>query len=277
MLVLLLIVRRNCGRNLSPLQSRIVNGMNAPEYKFDYYVQLSSYTPSSDGYYVADCGCTLITLKHGLTAAHCFEGNPDVIEAWAGYSSDTDWKDVQKVFVQFYYVHPEFDIYTLRNDLAIAQFYEPVTATKSVGTAILNCDGADTPPGTPVVVAGHGVTSYDAQNLPPNLKYTNLNTTSPEECLEIDPFFDSNQICATSVDGSATCFGDSGAGLMQVAKNSSGDDVYVQCGIVSYGPGDCKPKDGFTKTSSYTEWIKGVVALGNNATHKYEVTCTEIS
>lgn len=284
-LVLMLFVHRNCGRNLNQnqLQSRIVDGMNATKGQFKSYVQLSSYTPDySDeygGYYVADCGCALITPRHGLTAAHCFEGYPLIIKAWVGYSSDNDWKDVEPFYVEFYYVHPYFDIDTLQNDCAIVQFFNEVKTSEYVATITLNCDGAETPKGTPMVVAGHGVTSYDAQELPPNLKYANLVTTSPEECLEIDPFFNSDQICATSASGEqSTCFGDSGSGLMQLTKNTDGDDEYVHCGIVSFGPERCGPKDGFTKTSSFTEFIKGAVASYNGTDgKKYEVTCTELS
>lgn len=265
--------------NRNKLVSRIVNGKDAADGQFPYYVDLLSYHPADgeSSYYVVACGAALITQRHCLTAAHCTQG-ATTIQAVMGFDNENDTSTETLYYADEYWIHPEFNIETLDNDVSVVRLFFEVERTNSVRPITISCNVADTPSNSPVVVAGHGLTSDSAQDLPSQLQYANLITISTDECEDYYSFITDEIICTKSADGAATCSGDSGSAMAQMMKNDAGEEFPVHCGIVSFGsPEGCGSgiPDGYSRTASYASWIISVVTIAAADGVEYNVTCTK--
>lgn len=240
--------------------ARIFHGMDATEGEFPYYAQLKiilSEEKFPDGrtrVMVADCGGSVIDNKHILTAAHCLEGDPMRIEVTLGiYNIYVDQNSEQKHNAESYEIHGRFNGTTLDNDIAIITLADKIEFTDDIKTIQLGCNYI--PPDTQVLVAGRGITSDNAEDIPPRLKYADLVTISNDVCGRYYLYIVPSKICAQGgKTKEGTCLGDSGSALIHNV-----DGTEVQIGVVSgVDPSSCEigDPDSFTRVSSYIDWIE---------------------
>lgn len=248
--------------------SRIINGMNATEGEFSYYAQLTillSEQPQADGGILVStgyCGGSVIDNQHILTAAHCLKENPKKVTVTLGIYDVADKKSQQKHSIKSFETHGDFNATTLDNDIAIITLADPITLTPDIQPIKLGCNY--TQPDRRVKVAGRGITSDDAEGIPPQLEYANMTTISNEECdrhyVDIIP----SKICASDEKTKeGTCRGDSGSALIETVNGTQ-----TQIGVVSGGDKSCEIGSpvAFTRVSSYIDWIgkRAQIACINN-------------
>ncbi|XP_053975761.1 trypsin I-P1-like [Hylaeus volcanicus] len=233
------------------LTGRIVNGTKAALRQFPYQVSLRrSY---SNRHF---CGGSLIDEYYVLTAAHCMYMDGGKILPWtisvvAGeLQLDQNTATGQTRGVKKVYVHSDFDLSTLQNDIALLQLKEPFKLTQEVMVAPLTTDNPV--PGTVCQVAGWGYPAYDYPVVSNDLMYVDLPVMNINQCkallvnvTDMPP----GMFCAGYVEGQRdACQGDSGGGMI-----CNG----VLTGVVSGGEGCAFPgyPGVYSNIFFFEEWI----------------------
>ncbi|KAL0280492.1 UNVERIFIED_CONTAM: hypothetical protein PYX00_001763 [Menopon gallinae] len=226
------------------------------------------------------CGGTLINHKYVLTAAHCVTNLKgltlrSVRLGEHDLSSEMDCAEdrgcsaaAKDIPIKRYVRHPDFREKELRNDIALIELAERAEFTKSIQPICLptgeeeirrNLDGET------AVIGGWGATENGTYS--DVLKMAEIRVKPYEECLTmyrgIIPI-SQTQICAGGDGGKDSCSGDSGGPLKTRYINERDEVVYVQHGIVSFGPRKCgtNGRPGvYTRVSSYIDWIMSVMGL----------------
>ncbi|XP_060774486.1 serine protease 27-like [Neoarius graeffei] len=241
-----------CG--LAPLNNHIVGGENAEEGLWPWQASLQIFGNHF-------CGGTLINEKWVLTAAHCFSSYQTLgLKVYLGKktleSSDPHEisVDVLKVVI-----HPNYNRFTLNNDIALLHLKKAVTFTDYIRPVCLASLESNYPHGTSSWVTGWGKLAYE-DSLPSSvLQEAEVPVVDSQQCdAQLGPgLVTENMICAGFQEGGiGPCQGDSGGPL--VVKQGS---VWVQGGITSWGKGCALPElpAVFTRVSQYQSWISDVI------------------
>ncbi|KAI2493762.1 PFAM peptidase S1 and S6 [Fragilaria crotonensis] len=254
------------GRSLS---TRIVGGDNADTTRYPYYTYLVMTT--DDGPY--RCGGTLIHPDIVLTAAHCYAElihngiKIFAISASVNKTSITEGRtghEYNRNVVQLM-VHPEYNVMTNANDVALFKLHEKVSG---VPMPRLAQPGRTPRPGTRVKTIGLGLISESGMYAS-SLQVVDINVVSYRDCNDGDSYngavVPAAMICAgTSEVGKDACSGDSGGPLLR-QNDSPDDDVII--GITSWGSG-CGRAEKFgvyAKVSSYIGFIqKGICEMSSH-------------
>ncbi|XP_043217205.1 CLIP domain-containing serine protease 14D-like [Amphibalanus amphitrite] len=264
----------SCGTYFS---DRVVGGKQVPVGKFPWVAVLGYSDRGAPVKF--ECGGTLISLQHVLTAAHCVADLPaglrlttvrlgeydfssplDCLRSGGGprnCSAPQDFR-VARTFVHESYNRPnERD-----NDIALLKLDRPVSETLFVGKICLpfgearqrNYDGVG------MTVAGFGRTG--PRRFGPNSLVMNevrLPGVPLQECSAIlrskGAVITSKHICAGGQPGQDSCAGDSGGPLMAATRTGP---PYSLVGVVSFGAVRCG-EGGVpsvnTRVSEYLNWI----------------------
>ncbi|XP_077482265.1 uncharacterized protein LOC144092954 [Stigmatopora argus] len=235
-----------CGR--PTLITKIVGGGEAQEGSWPWQASLRHFG-------MHFCGGSLINKEWVMSAAHCFS-SPDTSglaislgrHNLVGNNSKELNKTVNKIVL-----HPDFDIFSLENDIALLRLSSPVTFTDHISPVCLAASGSVFNNGTESWVTGWGTVR----------KYVSLNTLQELEvpvignrqcnCLDGVGLITENMICAGFLHGEKdACQGDSGGPMV-----SKQDSIWIQSGIVSYGL-DCDQLNQpsiYSRVSRYQSWI----------------------
>ncbi|KAM6221068.1 serine protease 52-like [Rhynchocyon petersi] len=151
-------------------------------------------------------------------------------------------------------MHPDFDLWTLNNDIALLLLQFPLDmGVKKVPICLSEVTKIER--WRNCWVTGWGVTVPTGPLLLV-LQKVNLQLVYWKTCSKIIPMLTHNMLCAGNTEGGKdACQGDSGGPLVcQKNKNTS---MWYQVGIVSWGIGcGLKDKPGvYTKVSNYLQWI----------------------
>jgi len=228
---------------------KIVGGVEATPHEFPWQVGLFF-----DGYF---CGGSIISEEYILTAAHCADGvfkHEVVIGAH-------EIRDSSNVKINAYSptVHPEWDSFSLSNDLAILKLDEPIDWASFNGNARPSCLATSGDySGQTALVSGWGRPSDSSSGISPVLRKVEAPVMSQSECESYWGNLNEGVVCIDTTGGKSSCNGDSGGPL------SIPGSTYEQIGIVSFGSAagcEIGAPAGFTEVSMYADWISSVTGL----------------
>ncbi|KAJ1753875.1 Transmembrane protease serine 11D [Coemansia sp. RSA 1824] len=191
------------------LNKRIVGGTQAGDHAFPFAVYLSIETNPT---WHAVCGGTLISDTHIVTAAHCVH-HAHTLSVKIGLGHSTLNKQ-QRLVASNITTHPQFNIRTLANDIAIVHLSRPVTMTRYVHRIPVYFGHVNE--GARVVAMGWGVTSNNVgARTSLRLNRVDLDVGTTRMCKQVDSEFVSSNgpfVCtSTHPTMRDECNGDSGA------------------------------------------------------------------
>ncbi|CAH0721519.1 unnamed protein product, partial [Brenthis ino] len=230
--------------------NRIVGGHNVTIEEFPYQVLL---TVERDGENY-ECGGSIISTTHILTAAHCLIRASYVYVRLGATSSNDDGEIVTSTD---FTLHPNYNGKTYNNDAAIIHLDSPLEID-GVRTKIIHLAeaGKQVNPGQYVTVTGWGATSEKGQGSD-YLLAVEVPVVSNDDCRKSYKTLTERMFCAGFPEGGKdACQGDSGGPA--VLKSDK-----TQVGIVSFGAG-CARKGYpgvYTSVSSIRGWIEEVAGV----------------
>ncbi|KAM3828798.1 chymotrypsinogen A-like [Vipera latastei] len=230
--------------------SRIVNGEDAVPGSWPWQVSLQE----ASGWHF--CGGSLINENWVVTAAHCGVTTKDVV-VLGEFDRSSPEEDIQRLAVQKFIIHPDWDSAQLTNDIALIKLATPAVFSETVSPVCLTDASDSFQSGDLCVTTGWGKTRYNAFDTPSKLQQTALPLLSNEQCMEFwgDQISDS-MICAGGA-GSSSCMGDSGGPL--VCQNGN---IWKLVGSVSWGSGYCSVTTPavYARVSVLRDWLESTMA-----------------
>jgi secreted trypsin-like serine protease len=221
-----------------------------------------AYVIDIQGKYVYQCTGTVVAPSLVLTAGHCAENmRTGAQNAPSGYRIVTGAVDplspgalVSTVLGVI--VYPGFARRVDDGDAALLVLSAPVAAppiTLASGSNVAHLKA-----GSPAVMAGWGLTSYEQRLPTETLRSAGTVVQGREWCAaNAPPFYAKSEICAIAPPSYATgaCSGDSGGPLL--AQRPSGDaPVQVGIAVHVYGPCSTHHPSVFVSVSSISPWIR---------------------
>ncbi|XP_064478916.1 mannan-binding lectin serine protease 1-like [Ornithodoros turicata] len=238
---------------------KIVGGMDSTKGAYPWQVMF--WTDLRKAF----CGGSLLNDQWVLTASHCFKRDDikiDEVEVRLGKYDQTEDEPQQFVTrIADVHFHPNFNVNTFDNDIALVQLADRVTFTDFILPVCLGEDrtierdyfSGDSKLGT---VTGWGQLTETSSAIPRYLQEIRLPIVDQKTCQTNTQYpVTRNMFCAgyrQEIIGDA-CKGDSGGPFVVQQK-----DRWYVIGIVSWGVG-CGRKDHYgyyVKVANYHVWIK---------------------
>lgn len=277
-----------------PLRTKIVGGHQAALVDWPSFAALRLNSPQrrTAGYF---CGATRINARWLITAAHCVEpilthGKKRGRSHWAPFEVSLPFHRAYEGRVEVVYgvddlrdeknasvrtvtdiiVHPSYDAYSLKNDVALIAVDEQMIGPY----AVLSDKIAYDPPSHTAdssMVAGHGLLSLQGQG---EWSRSDDGTawSGSMQLLEVPAPIVATSHCkalleTTSIDGSQICAGRETGGRDSCKADSGGPLVTFdnsgcpyQIGIVSWGKGCAAAGQTgvYSRVSYYASWVRKV-------------------
>lgn len=126
---------------------KIIGGEDAPaEYPYQISLQVRSAPfylafifPIPRREWMHNCGGSIVTARHVVTAAHCLKNQPtDGLSVWAG-TTKLNGADGTRLLVASYIIHPDY-VELNRSDIGIIRTSEPFVFGERVSTKLVGGD-----------------------------------------------------------------------------------------------------------------------------------------
>jgi secreted trypsin-like serine protease len=258
-------------------QASIVGGSPASIEEYPWVAFIQAETGGGEGF---ECSGSVVAPRVVLTAGHCVEDIETGQLTPAGdYAVATGVSSLAAVGpggalrVSAAVVSPTFRPSTAHNDAGLL-----ILATPTSAPAVRLATAADSSllaAGTPLTVAGWGLTSADAEEISGELRAGETVVQSSAYCgRQVARFYafysPATQLCAIDAPtyATGTCHGDSGGPAVAQA-----DGEAVQIGIVSLGQSKCSTAlpDVFTRVDQVSSWVASWIAAVEGGTTPPEV------
>jgi len=236
-----------CSCGVENTATRIIGGIEARPNRYPWMVALVQPNNPRAQF----CGGTLISDRHVLTAAHCFDQTSEgQVHAVVGAHRLSQVSPQTTIPVSRIIRHEAWDNRVMKNDITILVLARPVTMSDKVRPACL-------PTASMTQLNNYFVTGWGTLNPQQQVSADALmEVPSPEipigVCERTWPGVSTQtQICGGRA-GASSCRGDSGGPL---ASRVNGKTYHT--GIVSFGPRICANGDAaiYTRVSAYLQWI----------------------
>ncbi|KAI9564834.1 hypothetical protein GHT06_008575 [Daphnia sinensis] len=237
---------------------KIVSGENARLGQWPWQVTLQEKTRRG---YFHKCGASLLSKDWVITAAHCLSNvQPESLLVRLGgidfASVEDKWTESR---VQLF-PHPQFNIQTQQNDIALLKLLTPLVAYQSTMLPICLPDKDMEFDGAQSFVSGWGRLG-EKSPISTRLQYVGVPIINNTECQKIyqpiNKQIDRQSICAGYAEGlKDSCEGDSG-GPMMVHKRGR----WVLAGVISWGVGCARPNQPgvSTRVTEFLDWIQSTL------------------
>ncbi|KAJ1910915.1 hypothetical protein IWQ60_010403 [Tieghemiomyces parasiticus] len=260
---------------------RIIGGTKVSS---DTQFPFISHLEITSGNELIDCGCSLLSDEWFLTAGHCVtDVNTGIVHPAAslGFTVGTLSADISSQYKgSKIVVHPNFNVETLENDIALVKVTKQVSFSSTVQPVKILTSSIKS--GDQATAIGWGSTNgVDTTQQASTLEAVNVTVSSdPRQCITLGGTFSNSngpQVCTADNPSKDTCQGDSGGPLVV----STSDGSYAQIGVTSYGyspsnTASCGAADGiafYTHVSYYLPFITnttgldaGNITVGDNST-----------
>lgn len=237
---------------------KIVSGENARLGQWPWQVTLQEKTRRG---YFHKCGASLLSKDWVITAAHCLSNvQPESLLVRLGgidfASVEDKWMESR---VQLF-PHPQFNIQTQQNDIALLKLLTPLVAYQSSMLPICLPDKDMEFDGAQSFVSGWGRLG-EKSPISTRLQYVGVPIINNTECQKIyqpiNKQIDRQSICAGYAEGlKDSCEGDSG-GPMMVHRRGR----WVLAGVISWGVGCARPNQPgvSTRVTEFLDWIQSTL------------------
>jgi len=248
----------------APTSPEIVGGRPADPGEWPWQVALV-FSDSDSLYDGLNCGGSLIAREWVLTAAHCFDlRTAEDYDVAAGVHDLTDpAPGFRRVSIAEVIIHPDYDPFTLDNDIALLRLAEPIDARPADGTTLpiayaqLVPAGVGQLAGVEATVTGWGTRAFGLLDRPPDLHEVDVPIVANADCdAAYGGGITANMLCAGVPQGGRdSCQGDSGGPLVVFEET---DGQWQQAGIVSWGIGCAQPglPGVYSRVSNYIPWLR---------------------
>ncbi|XP_055389703.1 trypsin alpha-3-like [Condylostylus longicornis] len=197
------------------------------------------------------CGGSLLTMEWVLSAGHCVNGQTAAKTYVRAGSNNYNYGGVVRYAKQLF-LHPNFDINTLNNDISMILLQSPFVESPYIGT--VSIASALPPVGAQLQVSGFGTTSSGG-NLAPYLETVYVNMIALSQCQsDYNNELTSTMFCAGVPNGGKdSCQGDSGGPLTYNGK---------LVGVVSWGDGCATAAHPgiYTNAPLFISWINSTMS-----------------
>ncbi|KAL1122455.1 hypothetical protein AAG570_002786 [Ranatra chinensis] len=216
------------------------------------------------------CGCSLISERYVLTAAHCTDGGGPALYVRLGeLDVDSEWDDARPVIMRVSkrINHPGYVSNIGYNDIALMQLERDATFNAYVRPACLPVTWEI--PDQTAIATGWGHTTYGewyAGKQSNDLRKVRLKLVSTERCQSVygsapkipQGLKNESMLCAGEEEGKDTCQSDSGGPLQTPLKKPY--CMYNIVGVTSFGKacGSAAPSV-YTRVSYFVPWIESIV------------------
>ncbi|KAH8302585.1 hypothetical protein KR044_008464, partial [Drosophila immigrans] len=241
------------------IQGRITNGLTASTGQFPYQVGLS-FASSAGSWW---CGGSIIDNAWVLTAAHCTDSASSVT-IYYGATVRTSAKLVQTVASSNFIQHASYNSIVLRNDISLIKT-PSVAFTSEISKVALPAIASSysTYAGEKAVASGWGKVSDSASSVASTLQYETFEVVSVATCQSTygSLIATAKVICIATPNKISTCNGDSGGPLVLASSK-------VLIGVTSFvSSAGCESgaPAGFTRVTSYLDWIKDNSGVTNGS------------
>lgn len=251
----------------------VVKGTSASIASFSWLAHIS-YEGEAEGF---ECSGSVVAPRLVLTAGHCAVAESGRVLAPSGYRVVTGLADLKQLTPEHVssvvqvLVHPGYEPAKNLNDAALLVLSAPV-AVPAISLAGAG-DEALLAGGTPISIAGWGLTSGSSRKAPTVLRSGETVIQDDAYCRKqakkVTPFYSvASQLCAIAPPKLevGACHGDSGGPAIAARP----DGVQVQVGIISMADPDCRTTiPGVeTRVDQVAPWISswiGAVEAGGPA------------